>query len=68
MNVTINEEAKTIPEGLNLVELLKVENVEMPETVSVQINGTFIRQDAYASTPIQENDTIQFLYFMGGGA
>jgi len=68
MNVTINEEAKTIPEGLNLVELLKVENVEMPETVSVQINGTFIRQDAYASTPIQEDDTLPFLYFMGGGA
>ena len=68
MNVTINEEAKTIPEGLNLVELLKVENVEMPETVSVQINGVSIRQDAYASTLIQENDTIHFLYFMGGGA
>ena len=68
MNVIINEETKTVPEGLNLVELLKVENVEMPETVSVQINGVFIRQETYASTLIQENDTINFLYFMGGGA
>ena len=68
MKLTINGEAKELRDGLSITELLVVENVEMPEMVSVQLNDEFLKQDEYAATIVKENDDINFLYFMGGGA
>lgn len=68
MKITINGEAKELREGLSITELLVVENVEMPEMVSVQLNDEFLKQDEYAASIVKENDDINFLYFMGGGA
>ena len=68
MKITINGEAKELREGLSITELQVVENVEMPEMVSVQLNDEFLKQDEYAASIVKENDDINFLYFMGGGA
>lgn len=68
MKLTINGEAKELKDGLSITELLVVENVEMPEMVSVQLNDEFLKQDEYAATIVKEGDDINFLYFMGGGA
>lgn len=68
MKITINGEAKELRDGLSITELLVVENVEMPEMVSVQLNDEFLKQDEYSATIVKEGDDINFLYFMGGGA
>ena len=68
MKITINGEAKELKDGLSITELLVVENVEMPQMVSVQLNDEFLKQDEYAATIVKEGDDINFLYFMGGGA
>lgn len=68
MKITINGEAKELREGLSVTELLVVENVEMPEMVSVQLNDEFLKQDEYSASIVKEGDDINFLYFMGGGA
>ena len=68
MKLTISGEAKELQDGLSITELLVVENVEMPEMVSVQLNDEFLKQDEYAATIVKEGDDINFLYFMGGGA
>ena len=68
MKITINGEAKELKDGLSITELLVVENVEMPEMVSVQRNDEFLKQDEYKETIVKEGDDINFLYFMGGGA
>lgn len=43
MKLTINGEAKELKDGLSITELLVVENVEMPEMVSVQLNDEFFK-------------------------
>ena len=68
MKITTNGEAKELREGLSITELLVVENVEMPEMVSVQLNDEFLKQDEYVASIVKEGDDINFLYFMGGGA
>ena len=68
MKLTINGEAKEIKENIVLSELLIIENVEMPEMVSVQLNDEFVRQDEHKSITLKDGDEINFLYFMGGGA
>jgi sulfur carrier protein len=55
-------------EALTVSEFLKLAQVESPEMVSVQLNGEFVDRAQYESTSLKENDEVDFLYFMGGGA
>ena len=69
MNLTINGQAEALErEEISVVELLKVKEVKMPEMVAVQLNGKILARDEFASTLVHENDQVEFLYFMGGGA
>jgi sulfur carrier protein len=68
MKLTINGDVKEIKDGIVLSELLVIEDVEQPDMVSVQLNDEFLTKDTYATTALKENDSINFLYFMGGGA
>ncbi len=69
MKLTINGESKALEmHSLTVLDLLNQEKVSMPDTVSVQLNGTFVRPEAFASTALHEGDEVDFLYFMGGGA
>ncbi len=69
MNLIISgkSEEVSLNEG-TVLELLKVKKVEMPEMVSVELNGNILRQHEYAATTVKEGDQIEFLYFMGGGS
>lgn len=69
MQVLINGESEQFPnKELSVLNLLEMKNVESPEMVAVQLNGEFVDQKKYAATIVQENDSLEFLYFMGGGA
>lgn len=68
MNIKVNGEDKNIKDGVTVTEILKIENVEMPDMVSVQLNDEFVDRDKFPDTVLKENDKIDFLYFMGGGA
>ena len=67
MIVSVNGKEETVDEGLTISQLLKKQAVKMPEMVSVEINGNILDRDAFASTQVQANDQVEFLYFMGGG-
>ena len=67
MKITVGGEIKEVKDGLILPELIRQENVEMPDYVTVSINEEFIESDAKETTVIKEGDNIEFLYFMGGG-
>lgn len=67
MKITVAGVDKEVKDGLTLVELIEVENVETPEYVTVAINDDFVKKDDIQSTVIKEGDSVEFLYFMGGG-
>ena len=67
MTITVAGEKKEYQDGLTLPELIAAENVEMPEYVTVSINEEFVESDKKESTVLKDGDTVEFLYFMGGG-
>ena len=67
MKVTINGKEKELQENISISGLLKLENVKMPEMVSVELNGAILKRDKFDGTMVKENDEVNFLYFMGGG-
>lgn len=67
MNITVAGVKKEVAEGLTVAQLVIDENVEMPQYVTVTINDEFVESGAFESTVLSEGDTVEFLYFMGGG-
>jgi sulfur carrier protein len=48
--------------------LIKQNNVQQPEMVSVQVNDDFVDRNEWDGLQIKEGDVVDFLYFMGGGS
>lgn len=65
--ITVNGEAREVQLPLNLTELIKLNNVQQPEMVSVQVNDDFVDRTEWDGLQIKEGDVVDFLYFMGGG-
>ncbi len=67
MQITVAGVKKEIKDNTTIAELIVSENVETPEYVTVTVNDEFIASDKVSSTVLKEGDTVEFLYFMGGG-
>lgn len=65
--ITVNGEAQEVQLPLNLTELIKQNNVQQLEMVSVQVNDDFVDRTEWDGLQIKEGDVVDFLYFMGGG-
>jgi sulfur carrier protein len=66
--VKINGKEQELELPVTVIELIRKNNVKQPETVSVQLNGSFVLRENYEETLVRESDEIDFLYFMGGGS
>ena len=65
--IKVNGESQVVELPLTAEELIKQNNVENPELVSVQVNEEFLDRNEYANRQVEEGDEIDFLFFMGGG-
>lgn len=68
MVITIAGVKKDVTEGISVTELIKNENIESPEYVSVSVNEDFVLRESFDTTVLKEGDIVEFLYFMGGGS
>jgi sulfur carrier protein len=67
MKLTVTGNVKEYANGLTVAELIELEKVEMPLYVTVSINDEFIASGTFKETVLHEGDSVEFLYFMGGG-
>lgn len=65
--IKVNGESQVVELPLTVEELIKQNNVENPELVSVQVNEEFLDRNEYANRQVEEGDEVDFLFFMGGG-
>ena len=67
MKIIVAGVQKDIPENTTVKALIALENVETPDYVTVSINDNFLMKAQQETTVLQEGDSVEFLYFMGGG-
>ena len=67
MKITVAGKIKEYDDGITVAKLVELENVETPEYVTVTVNDEFVESYDFANTTIKDGDTVEFLYFMGGG-
>jgi len=70
MNLTVNGKPASIAEEnpLSVSQLLEALQVAQREYVTVELNGEILERDNFDSATVKNGDTVEFLYFMGGGA
>ena len=66
--VIVNGEPQEVQLPLSLTELIRQNDVQQPEMVSVQVNDDFVDRNEWDTLLIKEGDSVDFLYFMGGGS
>ena len=67
MTITVAGLKKEGADGLSVAQLIINENVETLQYVTVSVNDEFIAGDEFESAALQDGDSVEFLYFMGGG-
>ncbi len=65
MQIKINGKPEEI-QAKTVLELLQAKDIE-PQMVSVELNSTIVDRAAYSTLTLKEGDTLEFLFFMGGG-
>ncbi|MDH7598481.1 MAG: sulfur carrier protein ThiS [Sedimentisphaerales bacterium] len=68
MEIIVNGKKIQLPGPISVGPLLALEQVRMPEMVSVELNGRILRREEFDRTILGTGDQVEFLYFMGGGA
>lgn len=68
IQITVTGERREVQENTTVEELLAIEQVEMPEYVSVSVNEEFVLRADFDTRTLQNGDVVEFVYFMGGGA
>ena len=63
MYITVSGNKKEVKNGLTLPELIELENVEMPDYVTVSVNDEFLDADKKAGTVLKDHlDSLYYKY------
>ena len=66
MLLTINGKVENL-EVSTVMDVLKAKDID-PQLVAVEVNTQIIEQENLETTSLKEDDKLEFLFFMGGGA
>lgn len=68
MKIIVNGNEVVLDKEVVVKELLDKQKVSMQQYVTVQVNDDIISRDDFEKIALKEGDSVEFLYFMGGGA
>lgn len=66
MNITLNGEARAIPEGLSVEGLLQHLGI-ISKKVAVERNLEIVPKSTFPTTLITDGDRLEIVHFIGGG-
>ena len=67
MQLQINGEAREVANELKLSELVDELSLA-PERVAIELNQKVVRRNQWAETTLADDDRIEIVHFVGGGA
>jgi sulfur carrier protein len=68
MTIQVNGKPAELSGEASVTNMLEELKVSDPLYVTVQLNGEILKTADFPSVTVKENDTVEFLYFMGGGS
>jgi sulfur carrier protein len=66
IEVVVNGEPRTVPEGLNLLELLEFLKLD-PARLAVELDRSIVKKTEWRATPVSAGARLEIVQFVGGG-
>lgn len=66
IQILVNGEAKTVPQGLQVAQLLEFLTIDSTR-IAVELNRSIIRKQDWAATSVEEGAQLEIVWFVGGG-
>ena len=66
MTLTINGEARTVPDGLTLTNLVAYLGMK-GDRVAIERNRDIVSRDRWSEVALAEGDRLEIVHFVGGG-
>ncbi|MCL5674844.1 MAG: sulfur carrier protein ThiS [Candidatus Omnitrophica bacterium] len=66
IKIQLNGKKEDVPENMHISELLENKKIK-PEVVVVELNGRIIERPQYSQVTLKEDDTVELVFYMGGG-
>ncbi len=66
MNITLNGQAKQIPDGLNIGGMID-QFCKNRTPVIAEVNGNIVKKPGWDEVILKNGDTIELVSFVGGG-
>ena len=67
MELTVNGDPRSLPDGMTVAQLLEQLHV-VPEGVVVEVNLDILKRHQYAATTLKPGDQIEIVQLVAGGA
>jgi sulfur carrier protein len=67
LQIQVNDEPHKLPDGLSLRELIAQLHFA-PERIAIELNQKVVRRADWPITLLKENDRVEIVHFVGGGA
>lgn len=66
MDIQLNGEARTLPEGSTIIALLRREALT-DRRVAVEVNGEIVPRGRHAAHALADGDRVEIVHALGGG-
>jgi thiamine biosynthesis protein ThiS len=66
MQIVVNGVARTVSDGMALLELFATLGLK-PESTVVEYNGAVLERERFAGLALAEGDALELVRFVGGG-
>ena len=66
MNIVLNGDPHAAPEGCTVLGLLESLSID-PSRVAIELDGSIVKKEAWASTMLQSGSRVEVVMFVGGG-
>ena len=66
IEIVVNGEQRRVPAGLSLEKLVLFLEID-PSRVAVERNREIVRKPMWIETPVESDDQIEVVWFVGGG-
>jgi len=67
IQIQLNGSKKTILPGLSLVDLIEILKLESGQ-IAIEVNRVIVKKENWSEMILQENDVVEIVHFVGGGA
>ncbi len=66
MNITVNNQSRTVDEGQTLTDLINAMGLDAAR-IAVEYNRDILTREQLPEIPLHEGDVIEIVNFVGGG-